>query len=137
MRVSKLNNPNELYLEWLSGNSTRKLGRKYGVTHAVVLKYLAKHIGKGCTSSDASLARSVIADYGSQPKEFTQAMLTVPGKFYSSSTMQAYSNNSGTLLDDHYDYSVPTDEADSLSLPYFLLLVTNICNTLAEYTIKE
>jgi hypothetical protein len=100
MMSNKLGNPDKLYQEWLNGMSTRALGRKYGVDHSSVVKYLSKYKGADSKTRDnTSLTRAIIKDYGAQSEEFVNRLLTVKGIYYSDKTLDGYSRNYKELSD--------------------------------------
>jgi hypothetical protein len=123
--LSKLGDPDELYQEWLNGMSTRALGRKYGVNHSSVIKYLSRHKGAECkTRNTTSLAKAIIKDYGKQDKAFVDRLLTVEGIYYSDKTLDGYSRNYKELSDAMVEpISEPCTE---LSLPYLIVILNTV-----------
>lgn len=121
----------DMYDLWLAGMSLSRVGQVFGFSKVGVYQAIQRRYGEGATSTRvASMARSVIADYGYVPDSLKRTLLSVEGTYYSNRTMQGQSRNYGEYLDNYpYAQEEPEDYAEPLRWYYvysFLSYVKNL-----------
>lgn len=134
----------DIYKQWLQGESLRTVAGKSGVTHSTIHTHLKKAFGERATNRKAaSLYRSLLEDYPDSPevlewvmKLVTDGVLVEEGTFHRSNHSLDVHSQYQTLQDDQLMYTIAASEdteestLDFLRLPLYLLVSDSIYTAL-------